>query len=60
MLSGLFDEAWPYLKENKIPFILFVSTQPVGKRGYMNWDEIREIENLILAILDTIHTLTTT
>tara|TARA_B100000035_G_scaffold310411_1_gene318178 strand:+ start:331 stop:1212 length:882 start_codon:yes stop_codon:yes gene_type:complete len=41
---SFYDEAWPYLKENKIPFILFVSTQPVGKRGYMNWDEIREIE----------------
>jgi len=37
-------EAWPYLKKNKIPFILFVSTEPVGGEGYMNWDEIREIE----------------
>ena len=37
-------KAWPYLKKNKIPFILFVSTEPVGKKGYMNWDQIREIE----------------
>ena len=28
-------EAWPFLKQNKIPFILFVSTEPVGKKGYM-------------------------
>ncbi len=28
-------EAWPFLKQNKIPFILFVSTEPVGKNGYM-------------------------
>ena len=38
-------EAWPYLKKNKIPFILFVSTEPVGKRGYMSWDQIKEIGN---------------
>ena len=28
----------------RIPFILFVSTEPVGKRGYMTWDQIREVE----------------
>ena len=42
--SSFYEEAWPFLKENKIPFILFVSTQPVGKNGYMTWDQIREID----------------
>ena len=42
--ESFYIEAWPYLKKNKIPFILFVSTNPVGKRGYMTWDQIREIE----------------
>jgi len=42
--QSFYDNAWPYLKENKIPFILFVSTEPVGKNGYMNWDQIKEIE----------------
>jgi len=42
--KSFYTEAWPYLKENNIPFILFVSTEPVGKNGYMNWDEIKEIE----------------
>ena len=42
--QSFYLEAWPYLKKNKIPFILFVSTEPVGKRGYMTWDQIREIE----------------
>ena len=42
--KSFYNEAWPYLKENKIPFILFVSTEPVGKNGYMSWDEIREID----------------
>ncbi len=42
--KSFYKEAWPYLKKNKIPFILFVSTEPVGKNGYMSWDEIKEIE----------------
>ena len=37
-------EAWPYIKKNKIPFILFVSTEPVGKKGYMTWEQIKEVE----------------
>ena len=43
--KSFYNEAWPFLKKNKIPFILFVSTEPVGKNGYMNWNEIKEIEN---------------
>ena len=39
--SSFYEKAWPYLKENKIPFILFVSTEPVGKIGYMNWKQIK-------------------
>ena len=42
--SSFYKYAWPYLKENKIPFILFVSTEPIGKYGYMNWDQIKEVE----------------
>ena len=41
---SFYDKAWPYLKKNKIPFILFVSTEPVGKHGYMTWNQIKEIE----------------
>ena len=42
--SSFYEVAWPYLKEEKIPFILFVSTESIGKRGYMNWDQIKELE----------------
>jgi len=42
--SSFYLEAWPYLKKNKIPFILFVSTEPVGKKGYMTWEQIKEVE----------------
>jgi len=43
--KSFYNEAWPYLKKNKIPFILFISTEPVGKYGYMTWDQIKEIDN---------------
>jgi len=49
--KSFYTEAWPYLKKNKIPFILFISTEPVGKNGYMNWDEIKEIEKSDFAII---------
>ena len=42
--SSFYEIAWPYLKKEKIPFILFVSTQAVGKRGYMTWKQIIELE----------------
>ena len=42
--SSFYENAWPLLKKNKVPFILFVSTEPVGKHGYMTWDQLREIE----------------
>ncbi len=49
--KSFYDEAWPYLEENNIPFILFVSTEPVGKKGYMTWNEILEIENSKLGFI---------
>ncbi len=42
--ASFYKEAWPYLKKNKIPFIIFLSTEPIGKNGYMTWDQIKEIE----------------
>ena len=49
--SSFYENAWPFLKEKKIPFILFVSTEAVGKNGYINWDELREIESYDFAFL---------
>ena len=42
--KSFYEVAWPFLKKNKIPFILFVSTEPVGNQGYMSWEQIKEIE----------------
>ena len=42
--ESFYLNAWPVLKKRKIPFVLFVSTREVGKYGYMNWEQIAEIE----------------
>ena len=42
--SSFYENAWPILKEKKIPFILFVSTREVGAFNYMTWDQIRELD----------------
>ena len=42
--QSFYNNAWPLLKRSNIPFILFVSTREVGKKGYMSWDNIKEIE----------------
>ncbi len=49
--KSFYEVAWPFLKKNKIPFILFVSTEPVGNNGYMTWDEIKEIEESSFATI---------
>ena len=43
--ESFYANAWPILKERKIPFILFVSTREVGKNGYMSWKQIKEIDS---------------
>ena len=41
--KSFYLNAWPILKNKKIPFILFVSTEAIGKNGYMTWEQIREV-----------------
>ena len=41
--ESFYANAWPILKNKKIPFILFVSTREIGKNGYMNWEQIKEV-----------------
>ena len=41
--KSFYDNAWPILQEQEIPFILFVNTREVGTNGYMNWAQIKEI-----------------
>jgi len=41
--KSFYEQAWPILKKNKIPFILFINTREIGSSGYMNWKQIKEI-----------------
>ena len=41
--KSFYDQAWPKLKKDKIPFLLFVNTREVGSNGYMSWKQIKEI-----------------
>ncbi len=41
--SSFYKNAWPILKKEKIPFIIFVNTETVGAKGYMNWEQIKAI-----------------
>ena len=49
--SSFYENAWPYLKNKKIPFILFISTREIGKNGYMTWDQIREVQKSKIGII---------
>jgi peptidoglycan/xylan/chitin deacetylase (PgdA/CDA1 family) len=41
--KSFYDQAWPILKKDKIPFLLFVNTREIGSSGYMTWNQIKEI-----------------
>ena len=45
--KSFYQNAWPVLKEKKIPFILFVNTREITSKhsNYMSWDQIRELKN---------------
>ena len=40
---SFYKKAWPILKEQNIPFVIFVNTENVGSPGYMGWRELKEI-----------------
>jgi peptidoglycan/xylan/chitin deacetylase (PgdA/CDA1 family) len=43
---SVYEKAWPRFKALGFPYTLFVATDPVdrGIRGYMSWDQIRELQ----------------
>ena len=42
---SFYKNAWPILKKEKIPFIIFVNTESVGSSGYMSWEQLKEISD---------------
>ena len=51
LVSQIINGLQTYLEKNQIPFVLFVSTEPVGNKGYMNWEQIKEIERSELGVI---------
>ncbi len=43
--KSFYEQAWPILRERKIPFLLFVNTREIGSSGYMTWEQIKSISN---------------
>lgn len=43
---SVFEHGWPRFQKAGFPFTLFIATDPIdrGLRGYMNWDQIRELQ----------------
>ena len=43
--QSFYQNAWPILKKENVPFILFVNTREINDRhaNYMSWDQIREV-----------------
>jgi peptidoglycan/xylan/chitin deacetylase (PgdA/CDA1 family) len=43
---SVYDVAWPKLRDARIPFTIFVATDPIdhGNPRYMTWDELRELK----------------
>ena len=37
-------KAWPLLKKKGFPVTLFVSTNTINNKNYLNWDEIRQLK----------------
>lgn len=49
---SIYTEAWPRLQKAKLPFTVFVATDPVDRKSknFMTWDQIREIKDGIATI----------
>jgi len=43
--ASVYARGWPALAEAGFPFTLFVSTEVVGRPGYMTWDQLRELRD---------------
>ena len=44
---SVYEKGWPLFKQANFPITLFVATGPIDRnlRGYMDWDQIRELQS---------------
>lgn len=45
--ESIFNHAWPLLKQYKMPFTVFISTEPIDKKyaSMMNWQQIKTLHD---------------
>lgn len=56
--ESVYSAAAPVLERLGLPYTIFVNTDAIGSRGYMTWDELRELgahENVTIANHSTDH-----
>ncbi|MFT5211576.1 MAG: peptidoglycan/xylan/chitin deacetylase (PgdA/CDA1 family) [Flavobacterium sp.] len=56
--DDIYHNAWPLLRARNWPFTLFIASDLVGKKGYLTWDQIREMNQGGMSIAN--HTQTHT
>lgn len=51
--ASFYQHAWPILKRDKIPFVLFINTREINQKNknYMTWAQIREIHESGLGVI---------
>lgn len=51
--ASFYKNAWPVLKKEGIPFVLFLNTREINQknRNYMTWAQVREIHESGLAVI---------
>lgn len=49
--KSVYEYAIPIMNKYEIPYSIFITIRFVGKEGYMNWKELKEISNHKLCIL---------
>lgn len=55
--SDMYDNAYPYLRDNSIPFTVFITTSFVGKEGYISMRHLQVLNEDPLCTIGA-HTLT--
>ena len=51
--ASFYKNAWPILKKERIPFVLFLNTREINSknRNYMTWAQVREIHESGLGVI---------
>lgn len=49
--EDMYQNAYPFLKSQSIPFTLFLANEYIGKRGYLSLEQIKELQQTDLCTI---------